>query len=206
MSSRNTRETQRADAANPDYPGKGTIKSDDQGVGPGGIVPNLRVLSVVAIFDRDEQAEAAIGALERRGYNRADISMVRRGRGTPPELPANSTEADKGAVAGAGVGAVIGGAVGVGLLALAGLGPVVIAGPLLAAIGGAVTGGALGALAGSLAGLGVPNERAKHYEQAVREGGVLVALQAADAAEADRVSSLLTQQGARDVECFKPAL
>ncbi len=206
MSSRNAREAQRANAANPDYPGEGTIKYDDPGVGPGGLVPNLQALSVVAIFDRYEQAEAAIDALERRGYRRADLSVVRRGRGTPPELPANNTEADKGAVVGAGAGAVIGGAVGVGLLALAGLGPVLIAGPLLAAISGAVTGGALGALAGSLVGLGVPDERARHYEQAVREGGVLVALKAADSAEADRVSHLLTQHGARDVESFKPAL
>jgi hypothetical protein len=47
-------------------------------------------------------------------------------------------------------------------------------GPLAAALTGAGTGGAVGALIGALVGSGIPEERAKLYEQGIKEGGIVM--------------------------------
>ena len=46
-------------------------------------------------------------------------------------------------------------------------------GPLAAALAGGGTGGAVGALIGALVGYGIPEERAKVYEQGIKEGGIV---------------------------------
>jgi hypothetical protein len=188
------------------YPGKGTVKYDDRGRGVAGIVPDLQVRSVVAVFDHTSDVDDAVRALQQEGYQAEDISVVRRGEGTPPQLSADNSHADKGTIAGAGVGAVIGGAIGLTALAATGIGALLAAGPLLAALSGALTGGAVGALAGSMAGLGVPTDEAERYEEAVRSGGVLVAVKAENGERAQAISRLMTERGARDVNDFAPAL
>ena len=69
-------------------------------------------------------------------------------------------------------------------LALPGLG-LLIAGPLAAALagggGGALTGGLIGALVGS----GIPEEHAKHYDQGIRDGGIVMGVNPRTQEDAD---------------------
>jgi hypothetical protein len=47
-------------------------------------------------------------------------------------------------------------------------------GPLAAALAGGGTGGALGVVVGALVGAGIPESRAKLYDQGIREGGIVL--------------------------------
>jgi len=182
------------------------VQYNDRGQGPAGAVPNLAARSVIGVFDRFEDADAAATALQRSGFPPDKISVVRGGADTPPARSASDTRATEGTAAGATVGAVIGGVIGLTALALTGIGPILAAGPIAAALTGALTGGAVGALVGSLAGLGVPTERARAYEAAVRAGGILVAVTADDDAAANTASDVLLRHNARDVDRFQPSL
>ena len=51
-----------------------------------------------------------------------------------------------------------------------------IAGPLAAAIAGAGAGAATGGIVGALIGWGIPEERVKHYDEGIRQGGILMAV------------------------------
>jgi hypothetical protein len=68
---------------------------------------------------------------------------------------------------------------GLGLIAIPGLGPVVAAGALAATAVGAVAGAVTGGVVGALVSLGVPEEEAHVYCEAVRRGGTLVSVRAA---------------------------
>jgi hypothetical protein len=177
------------------------------GAGPSGVVPDLRARNAVGVFDDYQEADAAVAELVAAGYPREGLSIVRREAGAPPKRSASETHAG----AGAGLGAVVGGAVvggaAVGLLSLVvpGYGPLAVAGPL-AAVLGAIKGGALGALAGSFAGLGMPTEDARRYEELVRAGGEFVVVQASDPDAAQRACGLLEQHGAHDCASYTPAL
>jgi hypothetical protein len=177
------------------------------GAGPGGLVPNLQARNAVGVFDDYEQADAAVAELVAAGHPPETISIVRREAGVPPKRSASDTHADAGAVRGAAIGAVMGGAA-VGLLSLTvpGLGLLAVAGPLAAAVVGAIKGGALGALAGSFAGLGMPTDDARRYEEFVRAGGEFVVLQAPDQGAARQACGLLEQHGAHDCASYAPAL
>jgi len=118
--------------------------------------------AVTRLFDRYEDATAAVAQLEAAGVPHHDISLIANnaegrdvGRGRDSD---DGHEAADGAGKGATTGGLLGGGAGLlaglGMLAIPGLGPVVAAGWLVstavgAAVGaaaGGVTGGVLGAL------------------------------------------------------------
>jgi hypothetical protein len=166
----------------------------------------LQARTVVGVFDRFEQADAAAQDLQAAGYPAEDISVVRQPAEGPPQVGAEETKTGTGAAAGASAGAVLGGIAGLAALAIPGIGPLVAAGPLAVALSGAAAGGALGGLVGSFAGLGIPTEHARAYEAAVRAGGVFMSVKTADEAAADGAARILSQHGARQVSSFTPAL
>jgi hypothetical protein len=59
-----------------------------------------------------------------------------------------------------------------------GIGPVFATGLLVGVLGGAAAGAAAGGVLGTLIGLGIPEEKARHYEQEFLAGRTLVAVQA----------------------------
>ena len=146
---------------------------------------NDRMLT--GLFRDRDSAERAYQSISDRGYSRDDVNVVmsdetrkRHFEGTA----GRETELGTKAAAGAGIGGAIGGSLGaiaaaiaaVGTtIALPGLG-LVIAGPLAAAIAGAGAGAATGGIVGALIGWGIPEERVKHYDQGIREGGILMAV------------------------------
>lgn len=145
---------------------------------------------VTGLFPDRESAEAAYRAAHERGYSQDDVNLVMsketRERHFAGTTAGQETELGNKAAEGAGIGGAIGGTVGaiiaavaaVGTsLALPGLG-LVIAGPLAAAIAGAGAGAAGGGLIGALVGWNMPEERVKHYEEGVKNGGILMGLKA----------------------------
>ena len=140
---------------------------------------------VTGLFRDRDSAERAYQSVSARGYNTSDINLAmsdetrkRHFAGTSGE----TTELGNKAAEGAGVGGAIGGTVGAIAAAIAAVGTslvipglgLVIAGPAAAALAGAGAGAATGGLLGALVGWGIPEERVKHYEQGIKEGGILM--------------------------------
>jgi hypothetical protein len=89
-----------------------------------------------------------------------------------------------GSVVGGGVGATLAAMFAVGAnVVVPGLG-LVVAGPIAAALAGAGAGAATGGLIGALVGAGIPEARAREYEEGVRQGGIVIGAKARDDAHA----------------------
>jgi len=135
-------------------------------------------------YDRDS-AERAYQGLTSRGYTKDDINVVMSDDARKKHFADDGntkTELGNKAAEGAGIGGAVGGTLGAVLagiaatgtsLAIPGLG-LVIAGPLAAAAAGAGAGAATGGLLGALVGWGIPEERVKHYESGLKQGGILM--------------------------------
>ncbi|TVQ46097.1 MAG: signal transduction histidine kinase (STHK), LytS [Gloeocapsa sp. DLM2.Bin57] len=99
------------------------------------------------------------------------------------ENKAKETARD-GAIAGSTIGGFAGLLVGLGALAIPGVGPVMLAGAAATAIATAISGGVIGAAAGSLTGglvgLGIPEDRAKIYDDRIAKGGYLVIVEGSE--------------------------
>lgn len=140
---------------------------------------------VAGLFHDRHAAERAWQSIAARGYGRDDVSVVmsdetRRREFGSPRVDGLETELGHKAAEGAGIGGAIGGSLGaiaaavaaVGTtIALPGLG-LVIAGPLAAAIAGAGAGAATGGIVGALVGWGIPEERVREVDAAVRDGHI----------------------------------
>ena len=162
--------------------------------------------NVIGVFDNSTEAQRAVERMISAGMDRDQISIVGRDSDHESE-PHTTKEHTSGAGKGAGIGAALGGVggliAGIAGLAIPGIGPILAAGPIAAAIGGALGGAGLGAAAGGLIGaltdMGVPEEEARHYEDQVRQGRVLVTVRADNDDEADRAADIMQDLGA-DVE------
>jgi uncharacterized membrane protein len=140
----------------------------------------------VGVFEHREDAERAIRELKDSGYDLNRVSLVAKNledvKGAREINQQSGNEAKEGAGIGATTGTVLGGftglLIGLGALAIPGVGPVLLAGAELSALAttaaGAGIGAAAGALVGALTGLGIPEDRAKVYEEHVKAGDYLV--------------------------------
>jgi hypothetical protein len=138
---------------------------------------------VTGMFRDRDSAERAYNALPARGYTERDVNLAMsedtRKRyfadGSTTELGNKAAEgAGVGGAVGATVGAIAGAIAAVGTsLVIPGLG-LVIAGPAAAALAGAGAGGVTGGIIGALVGWGIPEERVKHYERGIKEGGIVM--------------------------------
>src|SRR6187401_299945 len=140
---------------------------------------------VTGLFHDRDSAERAYSDLSARGYGKDDLNLVMSDETRKRYFLGDGrqeTELGTKAAEGAGIGAGIGGAVGATLAAIAAIGTslvlpglgLVIAGPLAAGLAGAGAGGVTGGLIGALVGAGIPEERVKHYEEGIKNGGILM--------------------------------
>lgn len=158
--------------------------------------------TVTALFDRYDDARAAVRDLEAAGFSHADISIVANNA----DSRVGGTDAAEDAGTGAGIGAAIGGVggllAGLGMLAIPGVGPVVAAGWLAAtaagAAAGAVAGGAAGGVIGAMTESGVPEHDAHVYAEGVRRGGSLVSARVDDV-RADEADAILRRAKSVDI-------
>jgi hypothetical protein len=140
---------------------------------------------VMAIFSDRNDAEQAFDYLYHLGYSDREINVLMSDKTRAAFYP-NRDEPKHAAGSkieeGMGVGGAIGTALGASLAALAAIGTsiaipglgLVIAGPLAAAFAGAGAGAVTGGLIGALAGAGFTEQNAAAYEDALRNGGVVM--------------------------------
>lgn len=136
--------------------------------------------TVHALFDSYVEASRAVRALEARGIDSEDISIIANKSDNYPEEKSNPVA--QGAELGADLGAVAGSAggllTGLGVLTLPGIGPVLAGGWLASTMvgffAGAATGLAAGSIVGALTMAGIPEDHAHIYAEGIRRGGTLV--------------------------------
>ena len=141
---------------------------------------------VTGLFRDRESAERAYGSVTSRGYKQDDVNLLMSDDTRKKHFTDDGRETELGnkALEGAGTGAAIGGTVGATLAAIAAIGTtlalpglgLLVAGPLAAALAGAGAGGATGGLIGALVGAGIPEERVKHYEEGIKNGGIVMGI------------------------------
>jgi hypothetical protein len=167
---------------------------------------------VTGLYDSPEHAGRAYTDLTtKHGYQADDVSVLmsdetreRHFADAKPgaEFTTGSKAAEGAGVGGAtgiGLGAVLGGLLAAATsIAIPGIG-LIVAGPLAGAIAGAGAGGAAGTLIGALIGAGIPEERAKVYDEGIRSGGIVIGTRARDEAHAAELEREFTNYGGRDV-------
>src|SRR5687768_8877426 len=153
------------------------------------------------MFKDRESAERAYNSLAERGYTDKEINVIMsdetRQKYYPEGRDSADSDFDSKALEGAGKGAGIGGTAGAILGALAAIGTsvalpglgLIVAGPLAGALVGAGAGGATGGLIGALVGSGIPEDRAKEYEQGVKQGGIVLGFNPRDEEDATHFES-----------------
>src|ERR1700754_1276962 len=138
---------------------------------------------VTGLFRDRESAERAYDSVTTRGYNEDDVNLLMSDETRKKHFAeGRETELGNKALEGAGTGAAIGGTVGATLAAIAAIGTtlalpglgLLVAGPIAAGLAGAGAGGATGGIIGALIGAGIPEERVKHYEEGLKEGGIVM--------------------------------
>lgn len=159
---------------------------------------------VTGLFKNRVAAESAVDAILKRGYSRDDISVLMSDATRTKEF---AVQAKSHAADGAGIGGALGTAVGAVLAAIAAVGStiilpginLVIAGPIAAALAGAGAGAVTGGVIGALVGAGIPEYRAKVYETGLREGGILIGVEAKSDDEIENLEHLLEDVGGAHV-------
>ena len=167
---------------------------------------------VTGMYDSPEHAGRAYNDLTtKHGYKADDVSVLMsddtRHRHFGDAKPGTEFTSGSKAAEGAGLGGATGLSVGAvlgGLLAAAtsiaipGIG-LIVAGPLAGAIAGAGAGGAAGTLIGAMIGAGIPEERAKVYDEGIRSGGIVLGTRARDEQHAAELERDFATYGGRDV-------
>lgn len=162
----------------------------------------------VGVFSSRQDAEHALNELNRSGFSMDKVSIIARDSSRQDDIAGVGVsdqvgnKADEGAAAGAITGGTLGGItgllVGIGSLAIPGVGPILVAGEIATVLGTTLAGGAIGAaaggLVGALVGLGIPEERARVYNDRVERGGYLVIVNGSDQ-EIARAEAILHNRG-----------
>ncbi len=156
--------------------GSSSSSSDASATGSGRMLTGM--------FRDRESAERAYGSLSSRGYNSNDVDVIMTDETRKHHFGSDTPDTELGnkAMEGAGTGSAIGGTLGAIVGAVAAIGTnllipglgLVVAGPIAAALAGAGAGGLTGGLIGGLIGHGIPEDRAKRYEEGVKNGGIVM--------------------------------
>jgi uncharacterized membrane protein len=158
--------------------------------------------TIVALYDRADDARRAVEDLTRAGVPRDDISVVAAHPGERREAASVDVDADRdigtGTVIGATLGGIGGAMVAMAALGIPGVGAVIASGPIVAGLLGAGAGAVAGGLVGSMTGLGVPEEEVHAYAEGVERGGTLLLVHA-DHAAPERISEVLARHPPADV-------
>lgn len=158
---------------------------------------------ITALFASRVEAENALAKLEHAGYTDKEMTMLitddtrAKHFGIKENTKAEEGTAD-GAIIGGLAGAIGMSLISAGSLAIPGLNLIVsgtIIGGLVGLGAGAVTGGLVGALIGA----GIPEHEAKLYENALKKGAFLLAIETRDSDSTKQVKEILKNANAKDV-------
>lgn len=146
----------------------------------GAAAGTARSQTLSGLFRDRDSAENAYRSMTERGYTKDDVNVIMSDETRKTHFSDDDSELGSKALEGMGVGGAVGGTVGALLAAIAAIGTsvilpgigLVVAGPLAAALAGAGAGAATGGLVGAFVGSGIPEERAKYYDEGIRNGGI----------------------------------
>ena len=141
---------------------------------------NNRVLT--GMFRDRDSAERAYNSALSRGYTKDDVNLLMSDKTRDTYFADDDSALGSKALEGAGTGSAIGGTLGAIIAGIAAIGTsvllpglgLVVAGPLAAALAGAGAGGLTGGLIGALVGSGIPEDRAREYEEGIKNGGIVM--------------------------------
>ena len=140
---------------------------------------------LTGMFNDKDSSEGAYRSLRDRGYSDDDINVLMSDE-TRNRYWSDADKHDDGigskAAEGATTGGVIGGTLGAIAAGIAAIGTnvvlpglgLIVWGPIAAGLAGAGAGGATGGLIGALIGAGIPEERAREYENGIKNGGTVI--------------------------------
>jgi hypothetical protein len=165
---------------------------------------------IIGLFSDGPSAERAYQACVERGYETGDVNvvmsdetrkrLVHDGSGTTTQLAQRDTEGGElGGPTGGRVEILVTIFAAVGAaLALPALG-VVAAGPIAAALASAGAAGVAAGLIGTLGDWGIPQEGVRLYETGIKNGGILMMLEARSDEDARQIAQQWKAVGGRDV-------
>jgi uncharacterized protein YjbJ (UPF0337 family) len=138
---------------------------------------------LTGLFNDKDSTDRAYQSARNRGYNDDDINLMMTDKTRDTWFDGDdNTELGSKALEGAGAGSAIGGTLGAIIGGIAAIGTnvllpglgLIVWGPIAAALTGAGAGGLTGGLVGALIGSGMPEDRAKLYDEGVKNGGAVV--------------------------------
>jgi hypothetical protein len=161
----------------------------------------------IAVFDRHQDAEVAIGDLQRSGYDMKKLSIVGRDYHTEAHAAGFYNAGDKvkyWGKNGAFWGMVFGSLLAPAFFWIPGIGPIltggIIGSILMGSVEGAAVGAALGggtsALAAALTGMGIPKDSIIRYERDIKADRFLL-IAHGTAADVERARTILANRGGR---------
>lgn len=153
---------------------------------------------VTAVFRNRLDWKNAYEWLLNRGYTAQEVNLLMSEHTRTSyiaEGDKNATKAGTKAEEGMGVGGAIGTVVGATVGAIAAIGTsilipglgIMVAGPIAAALAGGGAGAVTGGTIGGLVGLGIPEPNAKAYQDALRDGGVVIGVTPHNSEEVDKI-------------------
>jgi tetratricopeptide (TPR) repeat protein len=168
--------------------------------------------AVVGIYTTHPEAEAAVKALQRSGFDMQQLSIVGKDYHTEEHVIGYYTTGDRMQVwgkRGACWGGLWGLLVGSGLFVIPGIGPLLVFGPLvgwiIGALEGAVVVGGLSALGAGLYSLGIPTNSIVEYETALKSDHFLV-MAHGTGDEVAQATRLLEAAGAAQVAAYQATI
>lgn len=155
---------------------------------------------ITATFKTRQAAEHSLRELEAIGITDEQTALIvtDETRGKSFQIK-EGTKMDEGAAGGATAGGIIGALMGTMATATAVAIPglnIVVAGAAISSLAGLGAGAAAGGLIGALAGAGIPEHEAKIYEEELKEGSILLAIEAEDKDQKDQVKKVLQKEDA----------
>jgi len=168
---------------------------------------------VTAVFRDPIKGQCAYDGLLHRGYASKGINVLMsdttRSTYFPHRPEEDKIEATNHAAEGMGVGGAIGTAVGATLAAIAAMGTsllipqlaIVIAWPLAAAFAGGGAGAVTGGVIGALVGLGIPEPSARAYQEALRDGGVIIGVVPKDGEDVNHLKQYFAEMDGESI-CY----
>src|SRR5437899_1476253 len=130
---------------------------------------------IVAVYEKHNEAEAAVKELQRCGFDMKKLSIVGREYHTEQQVVGYYNTGDRvksWGKRGAFWGGLWGLLVGAAVFIIPGIGPVLIAGPVAASIAGALEGaaalGGLSAIGAGLFSIGIPKDSVLKYESELK--------------------------------------
>jgi hypothetical protein len=167
---------------------------------------------LVAVFRDRVNAQTAYDRLINRGYTNSEINVLMSDTTRAAYHAGDHTEGKHDPrthiAEGAATGGMIGTAFGATLAAVITTGTAIaipgvgwIAGPIIAALAGAGAGALTGGLVGAMVGLGIPESNALAYEDALREGGVVIGVMPRSGEDADAIREEFSNLNGENI-CF----